>query len=274
MKKKLSALLTLCLCMAFVLLPCTSTITAKADSPATYCLRYDTAKSDWRYIPGSSWDDTAYNRETYYLNEVIKDGDYIVIDNTNSGNAPDLTFNVALGNLTAKNTAGGCPVVYAKKGVTDVYVLGGQFLSVTGDVTNLHVYDDGKVTIHGNINNVTGHYATSYKMGITADGTVDKYKVDNSYTKYYPEYYTFKKGTFNVKDGALITQTSSFSTTPPADTASSETASAAASASDDELDDVPKTGDEIPVYVWYALAGAAIFFVTSFLLKRLENSYE
>ena len=184
MKKILSALLTTCLCLALVILPGISSIHAKADSPATYCLRYDTSKSDWRYIPGSTWDDTAYNRETYYLNEVLKDGDYIVIDNTNAGNAPDLTFNVSIGNLTAKNTAGGCPVVYAKKGVVDCYVLGGQFLSVTGDVTNLHVYDNGKVTIHGNIANVTGHYSTSYTMGITADGTVDKYKVDNSYTNY------------------------------------------------------------------------------------------
>ena len=78
----------------------------------------------------------------YYLQQNIKDGDYIVIDNDVENNALALKVSVRLGNLTFKNTVG-VPVVYAN-GYDSVYFLSGTSGAVNGDVSHAYVYGDAK----------------------------------------------------------------------------------------------------------------------------------
>lgn len=108
--KKFVTLFTLAaVCFA---IPGLGKITVKAAEPTTYVLNYSDSSSEWRYKEASSWSAEVQDRELYYLQQNIKDGDYIVIDNDVENNALALKVSVRLGNLTFKNTVG-VPVVYA-----------------------------------------------------------------------------------------------------------------------------------------------------------------
>lgn len=77
--KKFVTLFTLAaVCFA---IPGLGKITVKAAEPTTYVLNYSDSSSEWRYKEASSWSAEVQDRELYYLQQNIKDGDYIVIDN-------------------------------------------------------------------------------------------------------------------------------------------------------------------------------------------------
>lgn len=124
------------------------------------CSELFDSSSEWRYKEASSWSAEVQDRELYYLQQNIKDGDYIVIDNDVENNALALKVSVRLGNLTFKNTVG-VPVVYAN-GYDSVYFLSGTSGAVNGDVSHAYVYGDAKANFNSNVD-------TLEMIGLTDD---------------------------------------------------------------------------------------------------------
>ena len=117
--KKIVTLLTLAaICLSA---PGFGKLTVKAAEPTTYVVRYltstNTHSDGWYFEVASAWDDNAFHRETYYMMQDIKDGDYVVIETDASSPTFDLSFPVRLGNLTVNTTA---TVVPTAKGYDSV----------------------------------------------------------------------------------------------------------------------------------------------------------
>ena len=277
--KKLKKLMILFTAALFCLLPIFSQpLTAQASTPTTYYVKYNTEKNDWYYQVGSSWDDTAIERELYYMTLEIKDGDVVIVDG-----AGTLNLNVSLSNLTILN--GNLAIVTAKS-YDEVHVLSGVGAAINGDIKNAHVYDNAVANIN---NNVTNLYAYDSSNAIVAGnasnvyvydsvdpianveclGTVDHVKTyDDDYVYY--EYYNFAKSSLKIENGSLRTEESKYSKTAPAATtpaAPSTGTTTTPPAPADELDDVPKTGDFSVSPVWF-LAIAVVCMLGYIKLER------
>ena len=263
--KKFVTLFTLAaVCFA---IPGLGKITVKAAEPTTYVLNYSDSSSEWRYKEASSWSAEVQDRELYYLQQNIKDGDYIVIDNDVENNALALKVSVRLGNLTFKNTVG-VPVVYAN-GYDSVYFLSGTSGAVNGDVSHAYVYGDAKANFNSNVD-------TLEMIGLTDDKSNNLHATINGV------------GTVNhliAKDGSLKTEAKYYSTTAPAPVAAAEAAPAATeqptqttapaqatqNSTSSEYDNVPKTGENSAMF-W--LLGAAVVCMAGGYTIRRKNVQE
>lgn len=268
--KKFVALFSLAaLCLAA---PGAGKITVQAAEPTTYVVHYctDISDPDWRFQVGSAWDDSASDRETYYMMQSIKDGDYVVIDTDASSPAFDLSFPVRLGNLTVKTTA---TVLPKAKGYDAVYVLDGSTASISGDVSHAYVYGTARATFINNVDTLEmlgmGNNLNNLHAYIGCQGTVN-HLIAREYSdqSIYFEYYNFAKNTLNIEDGSVKTEEKYYSKTAPAaavETPAATTAPAATpapaaatapaqSTASGEYDNVPKTGESSLPYVF---AGAA-----------------
>ncbi len=286
--KKFVALFTLAaVCLA---VPGLGKINVKAAGPTTYVLNYSASNSEWRYKEASSWGAEVQDRELYYLQQNIKDGDYIVIDNDVENNPLSLKVSVRLGNLTFKNTVG-VPVVYAN-GYDSVYFLDGTSGAVNGDVSHAYVYGNAKANFNSNVDTLEMIGTSSDKSNnlhatINGVGTVNHLIAkDNRDQSTFYEAYNFAAGKLVVEDGSLKTDTKDYSTTAPA--AAAETAPAATeqpaqtaapaqaaqpaqstAASSSEYDNVPKTGENSAM-IW--LLGAAVICVAGGYTIRKKNA--
>ena len=229
--KKFVTLFTLAaVCFA---IPGLGKITVKAAEPTTYVLNYSDSSSEWRYKEASSWSAEVQDRELYYLQQNIKDGDYIVIDNDVENNALALKVSVRLGNLTFKNTVG-VPVVYAN-GYDSVYFLSGTSGAVNGDVSHAYVYGDAKANFNSNVDTLemiglTDDKSNNLHATINGVGTVNHLIAkDNRDQSVFYEAYSFAAGKLAIEDGSLKTEAKYYSTTAPAPapTAAAEAAPAA-----------------------------------------------
>jgi len=267
--KKFSRLLSLAvIAAALAFLSPESRITASANE-ATYYLKYNSEIEDWEYQASSVWEDNPSITTTglIYLEEIIKDGDIIIVDS----NGPLLNINVHLSNLTVLNGADNLAMVAVSKGIDNCVILNGAVASITGNVTNAHVYDDGRVNFNSNVTNLYSHGEESENYPIIAVlGTVSHFVSDNV-NKPRIEGYNFEAGSFDLQDDALKTAASRYSTTPtgvpaataaPAATTAPTTTAApvattapAASSNANDYDDVPKTGEASPA-LWLCLAAA------------------
>ena len=278
--KKLKKMIVLFTAALFCLLPILSQpLTVQASTPTTYYLKFIEANNEWRFLKDVTvWDDTAFHRELYYMQQDIKDGDTIVIDSSKDIN---LTVYVKLANLTVLNstmavvTANGYDEVYIANGSTaavngDVangYVLNSSIANFNNNVGNLQVNEASAVNVLGNLKNLYMYDPTNPQADITCAGTVDYVKsYDDDYLYY--EYYNFAKGSMVIDFGNVMTDASKYSTTAPAGAATpSAPATSTGSSSAGEYDDVPKTGDFSVSPVWF-LAIAAVCMLGYFKLER------
>ena len=285
--KKFVTLFTLAaVCFA---IPGLGKITVKAAEPTTYVLNYSDSSSEWRYKEASSWSAEVQDRELYYLQQNIKDGDYIVIDNDVENNALALKVSVRLGNMTFKNTVG-VPVVYAN-GYDSVYFLSGTSGAVNGDVSHAYVYGDAKANFNSNVDTLemiglTDDKSNNLHATINGVGTVNHLIAkDNRDQSVFYEAYSFAAGKLAIEDGSLKTEAKYYSTTAPAPAAAAEAAPAATeqptqttapaqatqNSTSSEYDNVPKTGENSAMF-W--LLGAAVVCMAGGYTIRRKNVQE
>ncbi|MGN1147772.1 MAG: LPXTG cell wall anchor domain-containing protein [Lachnospiraceae bacterium] len=263
--KKVLSLLAAAVLLCLVPLD-SNTLYVKAEEPVTYYVKYIADINEWRFLPGSSWDENGYHRELYYMLLDIKDGDLLVVEGTDSMLTLDL--NVRLGNLTINHAN----ALITAKGIDDCYVLRDSFCAVNGDVTNAYVYDNAVCTFNNNVNylEVTGSYGVS--EAVTVGGTVGHVKGVLDDRVFY-DVYNVAAGKLSIENGDLETDAQYYSTTPTENTSvntSTDTAAAAttpaAPADTSEYDDVPKTG-ESNIILWL-LGIAAMCIAGSFFLRK------
>lgn len=263
--KKLKKLLVLFTAALFCLLPILSQpLTAQASTPVTYYVKFDTEKNDWRYLVGSTWDDEAYDRELYYMNLDIKDGDIVIVDGTGI-----LEIDVHLSNLTILN---GDLAIVMVKSIDEFYALNNSKSSITGTIKNAYVYGDCLVNFNSDVSNLYVYDPTNPCADIGAGGTVEHAKVYDDDAVYY-EFYNFEKASLSITDGTIMTDESKYSKTAPAATTTPAATTPATSttttppAPADELDDVPKTGNFSVSPLWF-LGIAMVCMLGYFKLER------
>ena len=258
LKKFISLVTAVAIC---TLLPGLGTLTVKAAEPVTYYVK-DTSEG-WRYQVGSSWNAEANGRELYYMNQDIKDGDLVVVEGTGM-ESKILEIPVALSNLTIfhANTV----VVHARS-IEDCFVLKDSIAAINGDVNNAYVYNNARCTFNNNVNNLKITDDSGLHAYVTVGGTVNHVTGSDPGQTFY-ELYSFAAGKLSVEDGRMKTDAAYYSTTAPADTQQPAAAPAqtAAAASDDEYDDVPKTGDSNLIF--WLLGISALGFAGSAYLKK------
>ncbi|MBE5883752.1 MAG: hypothetical protein E7291_04990 [Lachnospiraceae bacterium] len=258
--KKFVALLTATAICA--LLPGVNAMTASADEPVTYYIKYVTDVQDWRYQTGG-WNDSATHHNLMYLHDLIKDGDVIVVDN--NGYAPHLNIEVGvkLSNLTvAQNSS----AVVSTKGVDQCYVLSGSSAAVTGDVNDAYLYDFAAASFHGNVNDLTFIDTMAQSTGsATADGTVDHVIRKTDDGRVHFEMYNVAQGKLNISYATILTDATYYSTTPSTTPSAPATTQPAVSA--DEYDDVPKTGENNSIFL--LLGTAVVCLLGKRALKRV-----
>lgn len=277
--KKFVALFTLAaVCLA---VPGLGKMTAKAAEPTTYVLNYSESHGEWRFKLASSWSEEVQDRELYYLQQDIKDGDYIVIDNDTDCNPLNLNVSVRLGNLTVK-AAVKTPVVYAK-GYDGVFVLDGTTAAVNGDVSHAYVYGGARANFNNNVDTLemiglSNDKSNNLHAYINCAGTVNHLIAkDNRDQSTFYEAYSFASGKLVIEDGSLRTEDQYYSKTAsaapaqtPAPAATEQPAQAAAAPSQNtassEYDDVPKTG-ESPVMFWL-LSAAVVCLAGGYTLRK------
>ena len=269
--KKLKKIIALFTAALFCILPLLSQpLTAQASTPTAYYLK--SVDSEWRFIKATSWDDTAFNRELYYMYQEIKDGDIVIVD----GNIPvELKFDVSLGNLTVLYSP--LAVVHAKS-YNEVHVANDSVVAINGnvksaiaytkstlnfnnDVQDLRVEGTATVAVTGNTKNLTVYDPANPSAYVTTLGKVDHLKTYSDY-QVYNDFYNFKAGTLLIENGYLRTVEENFSKTPVASTTTTTTKPAAG-----ELDDVPKTGDFSVSPVWFL--GLAVVCMLGY--RKLER---
>lgn len=284
MKKRCKALvLTLMAAVLLVLLPPSNALTARADEPATYSLKYF-GVGGWRCQPGSTYVDGVGDGDLDYLNVYLKDGDSIVIYGGDTPFDPLDLSAVKLNNLTIhQNTT----VVVNTGGVKDCYVLAGCYCAVNGDVTNAYLYDTTVCTFNNNVLDMTLYVDGNVPQGtsISCYGTIGRFYVHSLTSDIgVGVFYDVKTNGLIVQDGKFCMPTEKYSPTPTEEyTKAMEGADAPAAApapaptpaapststSSDEYDRVPKTGDT-SVSLWLFLAAAAAS-AGSLLLQKKAN---
>lgn len=275
MKKLKALVITLAVAALMVLLPEATSVTANAAEAKNYAVKYISNDSQWRYQEGSTFDESKYHREIYYLLQDLKDGDKVAVYSDVS-NASELNLgSVKLGELTI------CGTVWAPVrtgGVTLCNVLAGSTCSISGDIDTAHVYDVATVTFVSNVTElIATAKGTEFYSNIGCGGTVwhlHAYSEDQPRSFY--DLYNFQANKLDITNGNLQTASYHYDSAAPATPTPTVAPTAtpapntsnpgSASSSSDEYDDVPKTG-EVNVIVWL-LAIAAISLVGSQILRR------
>lgn len=282
--KKFVALFTMAaVCLA---IPGVGKMTARAAEPTTYVVNYSATKGGWIFKPASNWSDSAQERELYYLQQEIKDGDYVVVENLDGGgNSQPLKLSVHLGNLTIKSSNSETDVIHAN-GYDSVFVLTDTVAAINGDVSHAYVYGNAKANFNSNVDTLemVGTSNDTYNnlhAYINCAGTVNHLIAkDNRDQKTFYEAYSFAGGKLTIEDGSLKTDAQYYSKTAPApaeSTAASAVAQPAqaaasaqptqsAAASSSAYDDVPKTGENSMVF-WF-LGGAIVCALGGYAIRR------
>jgi hypothetical protein len=273
--KKLKKFIALFTAALFCILPLLSQpLTAQASTPTTYYLKY--VDNQWRYLTNvTSWDETGFHRELYYMHQDIKDGDIIIVD----GNERlELSVNATLSNITILHTP---LAVVTAKGYDEVHVASNSSAAINGNVKSAIVYDGCAVNFNNDIQNLRVEGTSSVNIlgnakdlvvyasydptaNIVCEGVVDHVKTYDDYRTYY-EFYSFAKGSLNIMNGSLMTDASNYSKTAPAATTTPSTSTSKPAAG--ELDDVPKTGDFSVSPVWFL--GLAVVCMLGY--RKLER---
>lgn len=244
----------------------------EAADPTTYCIRYDNEKEEWYYQVGSAWDDTVPppKREVYYMFQILKDGDYIVVDSPSD--CGKITIDANLGNLTILPNSS---AVITCKSIQEYYQLHDSTVSINGNVEKAFVYDHAVANFNNDVNYLELVFASEPEPTMVAHvtGTCAELFVHASDDNKVSYHLWNFKDELNFYNGILQTEYGKYDINPPSSKPAAVTPSttpaapsnttttpapAAPSVSDDEYDDVPKTGESV-AYVWmFALAALCI----------------
>ncbi len=241
-----------------------SSLTVQAQESVTYFLKY--VDNDWRYQTGS-WDDNGSHRELYYLHQSIKDGDIIVIDD--SEHDLKLEVNVRLSNLTVVHSP---LAIITAKGIDNVYVINSSTCAINGDVNYAEVYDASACNFNNNLGTlkVLSESHDDLRANVTVLGTLDYVYASGKSYKHF-ELYNFAKNSFCLSKGVLTTDKSKFSDTPQTTTTPSTSTNtntgSSSNASSGEYDDVPKTGDVRFNPLWLVMI-AGVCLAGAYRLKK------
>lgn len=260
LKKFVSMLTAVALC---ALLPGATAITASADTPVTYYVKYVSAEEGWHFQTGG-WSDSEYNRDLYYMFEEIKDGDIVVVDSNGSGEFAKLDFSKHISNLTVVKDS---HAVVSAPSIDLFFGHGGSSTAVTGVINNAYMYDSAGLTFHSDIHNLEIIDTRGQQTGTinTSAGSVGHVTCKTESGYIYFELYNVAAGKLNIEYGTLKTDPAYYSTTPdasqttvtpaPAETSSDNTAATQqSSASADEYDAVPKTGESNTILLLTGIA--------------------
>ena len=242
----------------FCVLPLfTQTLTAQAEEPITYYLKYLEEDKEWRYQQLTAWDPNDNNGPLSHVLEYIKDGDTIVINGEESIN---LELNVHLKNLTILNAN---TVIVSANGIDEVYQHDGVCVLNT-DVKDAYIHDKSVCNFNKNVTNLNIIGTDDINAQVGVEGTADHVKGYDNHRVYY-EYYNFAKNTVRIINGSLHTDAAHYSTTPSS-TPAPNTPAAGSSSTSGDYDDVPKTGESNTI-LW--LTGiAAVCLLGSYKLRN------
>lgn len=287
MKKRCKTLvLSLAAAALLILLPFCSSLTVRAEEPATYSLKFFSDRG-WRCQPGAAFQDSEGDADLNYLNLYLKDGDLLVIYPGDKPNEELDLSNISLSNLTVHQKA---DVVIKAKSIRDCYILAGSSCAVNGDVTHAYLYDSTVCNFNNNVLDMILYLqadSPNASTNIGCLGTVGRFYVcslaDNSGKNVFYNVTAggmlIQDGTFHIPDGKYSAEPtaeytkamegSSSPATPAAPAPSSPATPAPAPNPSDAYDKVPKTGDDAS-YLWLFLA-AAVFGTGSFVLHKKAN---
>lgn len=226
-----------------------------------------------RFQTGYPWDANDSSREMYYLRQQIKDGDSIVVAETDA--RIEEHFEVRLANLTV-DKATNCAV--GADYIEECYVLGKSYCAINGTVNKAYVYDYATVTFNGDVNYLQA-VGVNYEVRavITSNARVYNF-VSVEHGEESKHGYDFASGKFYLAEDKIKTKSEFYSTTPTASSlaalgAAPAPATPAASANNNtaanDYDEVPKTGDTTNAFGWLIVA-AAFGSVAIFARKRSE----
>ena len=261
--KKMTKLVSMLLVVALlVIAPGLGTMTAKAATPLTYSIGYDTNLSEWRWQILPTFDTKAGSEPISKLDSYVKDGDIVVV--YNEGTTNGLTFNLSakLSNLTVIGSA--APIVCGAATIDEFFALQGCTTAVNGTIKNAHVYDNCIVTFNNNVDFLEIISKPGIYNLITAAGTVAHAKSTYDVNLHY-EVYNVAAGKFVSEYTVLKTDPQYYSTTPTG-TAAATTPAAPSTTPSGEYDDVPKTGEAAYIYMLCGLS--LICFLGSRKLRR------
>ncbi len=258
--KRLKKTLALFTAALFCVLPLFSqSLTAQAEEPITYYLKYLEDMQEWRYQQLTAWDENDHNGPLNHVLAHIKDGDTIIID---GDPYIIMDFNAHLANLTILNTS---TIVITTKGVDEYYQHDGLCV-LNGDVKNAYIYGNSTCNINNNVTNlnILGENDINANVGVV--GTAAHVKGSDNFKVYY-EGYNFAKDTVRIENGSLRTDPKNYSITAPTTSKpATTTPSTGSSSASGDYDDVPKTG-ESNVVIW--LTGIAVVcLLGSYKLRR------
>lgn len=261
--------------MGLTMIPDTNAVTAKAEGPTTYSVKCVNGGDNltWRFQANTStYDDSGFGRELYYMLNALKDGDVVVVYN-NEEKAPLLDLgDVHLGSLTITESK----FTMVKVGSVDnFYATQGSSSSITGTITNASVYLNALANFNNDVQNLTqyyDHYDGVDGPDIGCGGKVTQFTT-HAYSEKRSLYTLYEVTGLNVKDGVVqegcsysLEPVATSAKSPAANSSSSKSPAGSSSSNSSEYDDVPKTGQS-NVYLWLLGAAAACFAVSGLLRK-------
>lgn len=264
-----------------VLLPCSNTLTVRAEAN-TYSIQFfGGAINDWCYVTGSTFDEKqAYSKIGGLRSRDLKDGDHIVV--YDSGYEPTRHLDLSGFNLGSVTIHNNVTAVFIADSIKDCYILAGAYAAINGNVTNAYLYDTTSCTFNNDVLEMELYYTGEPTSSISCGGTVGHFCI---WTKDRQtrrnEFYDIPKNTMKLDQGTVqftwsptpsesyLQAKAAADGTAPAGTAATPApgnANPAAGSAADEYDAVPKTGSNSHI-LW--LAGiAALLFAASFCLYR------
>ena len=248
-----------------------STLTASAEEGTTYCVKYSDEDKEWRYQPGSIFDDSLSSGPFHLLTSLMKDGDLLVVFN-DSTNAEELDLGeLRLNNLTVVNT--NSFTIIKAKSIENCYVLANTSTSINAEVTNAIVYDSVLCNFGGNVKELTLHANDEVLSTIGCSGKVGHFYAPSiTLPRTFYNCYSFTENTFYLENGNLLTAYADYTWDAPAATpqpSASTGNTSTGSTSSGDYDHVPKTGENNPA-LWF-LGAAALCGAASFYLRKKAN---
>lgn len=261
--------------IGLTMIPEANVMTAEAAKPLTYSVKYikDGDNGEWLFQADTNYyNEDAVGAELNALLYHLNEGDTVVVYN-DVGDAPLLDLgSIHLSNLTIV----GHQFSMVKFGsVDDFHANPGSSSSITGAITNAHVYSDAFCNLNNDIKilNVYSDESNAPTIGCVQKVEQLNYRSIKEPNQILDSLYNFEAGSFYMLNGVLLTEEDKFSREPVAtSTTSSKTSSTTGSTSSNsrnEYDAVPKTGQN-NAYLWL-LGAAAACFISSGLLRKFSR---